>query len=160
MHEPSLYACSVPTQEAAFRFLWDRSLSEPIAARLVVHADGTGILFLRILEHSGIPTPPPPGKSPVSEDEWFRIKSDRQIPVTQQQVSRAMALFSQINFRGHRPTSGGDTTDGSDWIFESKSQGKYRLVDFRNEPTAQAKELGLYLVRDLAQLPLKPSDIY
>src|ERR1039458_10423712 len=48
MKEPALYACpsSLDTQPV-YRFLWDRSLSKPIAVRLTVHADGSGTLFVR-----------------------------------------------------------------------------------------------------------------
>jgi hypothetical protein len=160
MHEPSLFACSPRNSEASYRFLLDRSLNKPIATRLVVHGDGTGTLFVRVLENSGIPPPPPPGKSPISEDDWFHVESDRSLAVTSQQTSHALALFSQIGFWRDMQSALSETTDGSDWIFESKVQGKYRLIDFRNKPSPVAKAFGMYLVRDLAKLQLDPGEVY
>ena len=158
MHEPSLYACIPATAEPVYRFLWDRSLSEPVAARLVVHNDGSGILFVKMLAHGTMLPPPETGVKPVSQDEWYRMKLEHEIALTPEQVRRALNLVNQIEFVTE--SNSHETTDGSDWIFESKVKGKYKLVDFRNIPTVPARELGLYLVLDLAKLPIPTDAIY
>lgn len=159
MHEPSLYVCSAPTDEPEYRFLWDRSLSQPIAARLVVHKDCSGDLYIHMLAHAGIQIPPRPGKKPVSQDEWYRIILNRQVSVTPDQVARALNLFHQIKFIDDSPGSR-MTTDGSDWIIESNVAGKYRLVDFRNGYSEPAQKFGFYLVFDLAKLSITHQAIY
>ena len=159
MREPSLYACSAATDEPVYRFLWDRSLSEPIAARLTVHKDGTGTLTIHILANNGIQPPPEPGQPPITQDQWFRIKSEQQIAVTPEQAKHALALLDGINFWNVDPNKG-ETTDGSDWIFESKVEGRYRLVDFRNQPSKIAKDCGLYLVLGLGKLAISTDEIY
>jgi hypothetical protein len=159
MHEPSLYACTTPADEPQYRFLWDRSLSQPIAARLVIHRDGSGTLFARMLANAGIQPPPRPGKKPVSQDYWYRIILDRQIAVPSEQITHALSLFHRIEFIDYSKKHG-MTTDGSDWIFESKVDGKYRLVDFRNVAPEPARNFGLYLALDLAKLPIPRNAIY
>ena len=159
MHEPSLYACATPTQESEYRFLWDRSLSKPIAARLVVHSDGSGTLFLRMLANATMLPSPLPGKKSVSRDYWYRVTLDRQITVSPEQVAHALNLFRQIRFGDHSAERGGDM-DGSDWIIESRVEGKYRLTDFRNIPSDPARSFGFYLVFDLAKLSIPHQAIY
>jgi hypothetical protein len=159
MQEPSLYACSGADDEPVYRFLWDRSLSEPIVARLTVHKDGTGTLIIHMLASNGIPLPPKPGQPPTTLDQWFRIKSEEQIAVTPEQVKHVLVLFNGINFWNVDPSKG-ETTDGSDWIFESKVEGRYRLIDFRNMPSKSANDCGLYLVLGLGKLAIPPGAIY
>ena len=160
MHEPSLYACAPPSNEAEYRFLWDRSLSQPIVARLTVHTDGTGILTVRMLANSAIPPPPPRGKKESAYlDEWYRVVVDRQVDVSHDRVSRALELFHRVRFIDDNPGSR-QTTDGSDWILESRIGKKYRLVDFRNGHSEPAKDFGLYLVRNLGKVEISDSAIY
>jgi hypothetical protein len=160
MHEPSLYACPAPSDDAEFRFLWDRSLSQPIAARLTVHKDGSGILTIRMLANAGIPPPPLHGKKKsVSLDEWYRVVLDRKIDVSADQVSHALELFQRVKFVDDNPGSR-NTTDGSDWIIEARDGARYRLVDFRNGYSKPAKDFGLYLVRDLGKVEISGVAIY
>ena len=160
MHEPSLYACAAPSGDAEYRFLWDRSLSQPIVARLTVHKGGNGVLTLRVLAHAGIPPPPPRGKKKsVSLDEWYRVVLDRQIEVSTDQVSHALELFHRVKFVDGNPGAR-NTTDGSDWIIEEREGALYRLVDFRNGYSQPAKDFGLYLVRDLGKVEISGGAIY
>jgi hypothetical protein len=160
MHEPSLYACAAPSDDAEYRFLWDRSLSQPIVARLTVHKDGNGILTIRMLANAGIPPPPLHGKKKsVSLDEWYRVVLDRQIDVSADQVSHALELFHRVKFVDDNPGPR-YTTDGSDWIIEAREGAKYRLVDFRNGHSEPAKDFGLYLVRDLGKVEISGGAIY
>lgn len=126
MGEPSLYALGPSNAEPEYRFLWDRSLSEPIAVRLMVHGDGSGTLFVRMLSHCCMPPPPPPGKKKsVTWAEWLKIKLDRRVDLTPAQVQQVLSLFSRIEFRAGTVKTPGETTDGSDWIFESRVGGRY-----------------------------------
>ena len=140
------------------RFLWDRSLSAPIAARLTVHQDGKGTLTVSMLAHNGLMPPPSPKGKPITETTFYQRTVAREVPLTANQVSHALDLLTHIRFVTNRNVP--NTTDGSDWIFETEEAGRYRLVDFRNEPTPSAKELGLYLVRDLGQISLPQDAIY
>jgi hypothetical protein len=160
MHEPSLYACVAPSDDAEYRFLWDRSLSQPVAARLTVRKDGSGVLTIHVLAHPGIPPPIPRGKKKSKFlDEWFRVVLDRQIDVSPDQVSHALELFRRIKFVDDNPGSR-NTTDGSDWIIEAREGAKYRLVDFRNGYSEPARDFGLYLIQDLGKVEILGGVIY
>ncbi len=50
--------------------------------------------------------------------------------------------------------------DGSDWIIESKVNGRYRLVDFRNGHSEPARNFGLYLVSELAKVKIPGQAVY
>jgi hypothetical protein len=160
MHEPSLYTCAALSDDTEYRFLWDRSLSQPVVARLTVHKDGSGILTIRMLANAGIPPPPVHGKkTSVSLDEWYRVVLDRQIDVSADKVSHTLELLHRIRFVDDNPGSR-NTTDGSDWIIETREGTKYRMVDFRNGYSKPAKDFGLYLVRDLGKVEIARSAIY
>jgi len=158
MREPSLFACAPTNGDAVYRLLWDRSLSEPISARLVVRPDGTGTLFVRMLAHAGIPMPPRKGQKPISLDEWYKLILDREVPLDREQVSQALMLFQRIRFKDESNDRGG--LDGSDWIIEAKVNGRYRLVDFRNGHSPAARDFGAYLVLDLGGIKLPQKAIY
>jgi hypothetical protein len=160
MGEPSLYICGTASAEPEYRFLWDRSLSEPISVRLMVHADGSGTLFVRMLEHGGMLPPVEPGKKEMTWDEWLKLKLDRRIDLTVAQVQHVLDLFSQIEFRAGTQKTPGETTDGSDWIFESHVAGRYKLIDYRNEPSRAARECGLFMVLELGKVPVPAGAIY
>lgn len=158
MQEPSLYRCPGSRSDADLRFLWDRSLSPPIAARLVIHQNRTGTLFLHMLAHPAMPPPPPPGGKSISADDRYQQTLDRQISITREQAQRVVQMVSNIDFTTNH--SGPQTTDGSDWIFETEEAGHYQVVDFRNNPPDGARKLGLFLVMDLGGLTLEHSAIY
>jgi hypothetical protein len=158
MHEPSLFVCNSGNDDATYRLLWDRSLSEPISARLVVHPNGAGTLILRMLAHAGPPVPPRRGQKPISLDEWYKLTLDREVTLNHEQVSRALMLFQRIRFKDE--SNDKNWLDGSDWIIESKINGKYRLVDFRNGHSQAARAFGTYLVLDLGGIKLPPGAIY
>ena len=158
MGEPSLYSCE-PKQKPTLRFLWDRSLSAPIAARLIVDRNGKGTLIVSMLAHNGsMPPPPLPDEKPETEASFYRRTLAKEVPLTADQVRHALDLLTRIHFVTDRKVP--NTTDGSDWIFETEETGRYRLVDFRNRPDPAAKELGLYLVRDLGHISLPEGEIY
>jgi hypothetical protein len=160
MGEPSLFACGPQNSELEYRFLWDRSLSEPIAVRLVIHADGSGTLFVRVLQHALMLPPPVHGKKEVTLDKWLKVKLDKRMDLPYEQIQQVIDLFNRIEFPSENAKSISETTDGSDWIFESRVSGRYRLVDFRNTPSQAARKAGLFMVLDLAKVPIPQNAIY
>lgn len=161
MREPSLYTCGQAFDtQPQYRFLWDRSLSEPIAVRLQAHPDGTGTLFIRELANGGMIPPPKPGEVAPTLDEWLALKTDKRIDLSADQTRHITQLFHTVFHHPFDPNPIGSSMDGSDWIFESRVEGLYRLRDFRNVPPQSARALGLLLVRDLGGIPLQPDAIY
>ena len=160
MQEPSLYNCGSLKTSSEYRFLWDRSLSEPIAVRLVVNPNGNGTLFVRMLNHGGLLPAVNAGEKAVAPDVWYKLKIDKRVDLNTEQVRQVTDMFRTVLHLPTDPRYIGMTTDGSDWIFESRVNGRYRLKDFRNKPPAPARELGLLMALTLAQLPLTKDQIY
>ena len=162
MSEPSLYQCQAKGSDPELRFLWDRSLSSPIAARLLIHHDGRGTLYVHTLAHpAAVPFPEPEidGKL-VPGDVWYRQTLEKQVQLTKAQVRHVLRLADELSFRSDRMDPMNATTDGSDWIFETEESGRYRIVDFRNHQPGAARELGLYLVIDMGGIQLQRTEIY
>jgi hypothetical protein len=162
MKEPPLYACgsSLFNTQPVYRFLWDRSLSKPIAVRLSVHPNGTSTLFVRELAHGGMMPPPERGQQAMTWDDWLTLDTDRTVDLDVDQTRHLTSQFDAVFHHPFDPNPIGNTTDGSDWIFESRVQGRYRLRDFRNVAPEAAKTLGDLLVRDLAGIPIQAQEIY
>lgn len=158
MREPSLFTCFTKDTEPQYRFFWDRSLSDKIAVRLVVHANGTATLFAKTITREMTQPPPSPGHKHPAPEYHARLSLDRQVNVPRDEVDRALGLFRQIDFRDPHHYRG--DTDGSDWIFESRVNGEYRLADFRDEPSGAPRNFGLYLVRDLAGIDVPLNEVY
>lgn len=161
MKEPPLYSCgSQFDTQPVYRFLWDRSLSRPIAARLVVHPDGGGTLFVRELAHCCMIPPPKCGERAQTWDEWLTLDRQMTIDLSISQTKQVTSQFQTIFNQPFDPNPIGNGPDGSDLIFESRVHGRYRLRDFHNVPPQSAKILGLHLVRDLAGIQLSQGEIY
>lgn len=161
MQEPPLYACgSQFDTQPVYRFLWDRSLSKPIAVRVVVHPNGAGTLYVRELAHCCMIPPPKRGEKAQTWDEWLTLDTEKEVELSIDQTQPITTQFQTVFHHPFDPRPIGNTTDGSDWIFESRVDRRYRLRDFRNIPPESARNLGLFLVRDLAAVPIQQSEIY
>lgn len=161
MKEPPLYSCgSSLDSQPAYRFLWDRSLSKPIAVRLMVHPNGEGTLLVRELAHCCLMPPPERNQKALTWEEWLTLDTDRTFDLDVGQTRKLVSLFDVVFHHPFDPNPIPNTTDGSDWIFESRVQGRYRLRDFRNVPPESARTLGLLLVRDLGRIPIQEQEIY
>ena len=111
-----------------------------------------------MLAHAGPPMPARKGQKPVSLDEWYKLILDREIQLSREQVSQALMRFQRIRFKAE--SNDQSWLDGSDWIIESKVNGRYRLVDFRNGHSQAVRDFGTYLVLNLGGIKLPPKAIY
>jgi hypothetical protein len=152
MHEPSLYACGDSSADPEFRFLWDRSLAQPVSLRLVEHLDGSGTLYVRVLRNGGMLPPVRAGKKAPTWDEWMTLEIDKTIEVSPGQTRQLVKMFSQV--LREQPKEEHASFDGVDFIFESRVSGRYRLVDFRNEAPTDVQVLNRLLVSEIAGLPM------
>lgn len=160
MKEPPLYGCGVIDKSNEYRFLWDRSLSESIAVRLAVNSDGSGTLFVRMLQHGGLLPAVEAGEKFVAPDEWYKLKLDRRVDLSAEQVRQLTDMFRVVLHLPDNPRHVGETTDGSDWVFESRINGRYRVKDFRNKQPEAARTLGLLMALTIGQVPLSKDQIY
>jgi len=104
--------------------------------------------------------PPEHGQRAHTWDEWLTLETSRTVELDVDQTRKLTSLFDAVFRHPFDPNPIGNTTDGSDWIFESRAQGRYRRCDFRNAPPESAKKLGLMLVRDLGGIPSQAQEVY
>jgi hypothetical protein len=149
LKEPSLTASNSPSAES-YRFLWLRTFNNPVAIRLDLQPDGTGVLTTKVAN---------------GESGFFQVKKhliqDVSRPLTREQVQEFLAQVKRANFWS-LPSNVNDQegTDGSQWIIEGAKKGKYHVVD-RWSPTEGAiRKLGLSLTLGMAQMNVPKDQLY
>jgi hypothetical protein len=115
MKEPSLYEQRTNTLVEQYRFLWLRSFRNPIAVR--VRKDDAGIT-LRVVWLSG-GSGYKPGK--IERDESFSLTKD--------QWGEFLKLLDKASFWDMPTDDKVMGRDGSQWILEGQSAGKYHHAD-------------------------------
>jgi hypothetical protein len=145
LKEPSLSE-TAPSLEPVYRFTWLRSFHPPIAIRIAMHAEGTGMLTAKMSNRPG-------GLSGK-----LILNSTREISVTE--VRHVLELIDTMGFWQMPSVTGPTYPDGAEWIFEASVRGKYHVVDRQSPEGGPLRELGLYLVRVLGKLDIPSSAIY
>lgn len=148
LQEPSLLALrKIPSSES-YRFLWLRTFNHPIAIRLDPKADGTSVLTTKIASGAG-------GYRPgVLSEETHHVLSKEQ---TQSFITR----LNKLDFwHTANPVNDQAGTDGSQWIIEGVREGQYHVVDRWSPAKGIARELGMILAFDLAQMNIPDKEIY
>lgn len=146
--EPSLFALvnTPPTQ--CYRFLWLRTFNHPVAVRLEVKPDGSGLLTTKVANGAG-------GFRPGALS-----KNTSQI-VSIAQTQAFLTRLDKLDFwRAPNPVNDQAGTDGSQWIIEGVKAGKYHVIDRWSPTTGIARELGMMLAFDLAQMKVPKNEIY
>jgi hypothetical protein len=147
LQEPSLFASAENRNTECYRFLWLRTFHHPIAVRLNVRPDGSGVLSVKVASGTA-------GFSPGS------LRENRTVAVNQQQVRAFQIQVDQVGFwrLGREVKSGGN--DGSQWIIEAVKDGKYHLVDRWSPKTGAVRSLGLTLAMVVARMNIPKDEIY
>jgi hypothetical protein len=132
MQEPALWEMAQSLEAHVYRFLWLRTFHHPIAIRLMVTADGTGILTAKRLDGMG-------GYEPGN-----LVQNETQLLSTMQ-VEEWLSRLEQMDYWNMH--DGGIGLDGAQWILEGGRNGKYHLVDQHRPETGAFREAALLLVR-------------
>jgi hypothetical protein len=149
LHEPSLLTQSKNLSVQSYRFLWLRTFHQPIAVRLEVKADGTGILTTKIASGAG-------GYAPG------HLVTNTSKPLTEQQTESFLHKIDVDKFWELPPVllkeQQGD--DGSQWIIEGVKGGKYHIASQWSPEQGPIHDLGTVLAFELAELQIPKSEIY
>jgi tetratricopeptide (TPR) repeat protein len=133
--EPSIYQQLKNKDIEVYRFTELPTWDNPIAVRIVITKDGTGILYAKMTDGEGGFDP---GK--ISIDEEWKINKNL--------VKEFLNVIAVENF-WQLPTNKEDEeliTDGTEWILEGLSKGHYHLV-LRNSPEESVRRIGSYFVK-------------
>jgi hypothetical protein len=149
LKEPSLFLEARTPHAESYRFLWLRTFHHPIAIRIDVKPDGTGILTTKIATGAG-------GYSPgILKEEEFR-------PLSRAEIAPFLAKVDKLGFWS-APTHQQNEElgcDGSQWIIEGVKRGKYHVVDRWSPRAGIAHELGTMLAFDLGKLEMPAKEVY
>jgi hypothetical protein len=152
LQEPSVWRLSLqkPSVEV-YRFLWLRTFDHPIAVRLSIVADRTGILASKETGgHGGYE----PGK----------LIRDRTVKLSKEQVDWFCDRLEDLGFWKLPAWPKPDGTvgcDGAQWIVEGAKGGRYHVVDrWSPERGDPVHAIGTILMIDLAGFKLLYQDVY
>jgi hypothetical protein len=143
LEEPSLFEASQDKKLHCYRFLWLRTFDHPIALRLVVDPEGTGLIYVKVADGAG-------GYEPG------KLVTNETVPITKQNVDKFLLQLKKMQF-WNLPTqekTGVISTDGAQWILEAVREGQYHIVDKHSPGKGNYREAALFLV-DLAHLQIK-----
>lgn len=147
LEEPSLLQKANDVSCESYRFLWLRTFHHPIAIRLDLAADSTGILTTKI----------------ASGSAGFPRKGARLIesPLLQQQTQAFLQRIEKTNF-WELPSYVEDARgeDGSEWIIEGVRKGRYHVVSRWTPRNGEVRELGLAFAFGLAQMNISKDELY
>jgi hypothetical protein len=148
LQEPSLYQMAKASNSESYRFLWLRTFHHPVAVRVDVKPDGTGMLTVKITTGAG-------GYRPGT------ISENRSQLLSKKQIATFLAMVDDVQFwKAPNPVDDQRGTDGSQWIIEGVKDGRYHVVDRWSPTSGVARQLGSLMVFDLAKLTMPKDEIY
>jgi hypothetical protein len=148
LDEPSLFALAGETTAQAYRLLWLRTFHHPIAVRVDIKPDGTGVLTTKMSSGAG-------GYSPGKLVQNSSRKLDGV------EVKQLLALIERVGFwAAPNPVTDQTGTDGSQWVIEGLKSGNYHVIDRWSPHQGPAHEIGMFLAFDLAKMDIPKSEIY
>jgi len=149
LQEPSLLKQSKNPSAQSYRFLWLRTFHHPIAVRLEVKADGTGILTTKIASGAG-------GYAPG------HLVTNTSKPLTRQQTESFLYKIDTDKFWELPPVllKEQQGNDGSQWIIEGVKDGKYHLATQWTPSQGPIHDLGIALAFGLAGLTIPKTEMY
>lgn len=99
-----------------YRFTYLRSFDNPLSIRIEISDDGTGILYFAMCDRP---------LNPYGGDLIATEKKD----LTKEQVNTLLQAIEKNDFWNLPVTGDLEGFDGSQWIIEGVSEGKYHIVD-------------------------------
>jgi hypothetical protein len=148
LQEPSLWAAAKTGKTHSYRFLWLRSFHHPIAVRVDINPDGTSILTTRMPDGTGGHAP---GKLILNDT----------VRMSEEATKRFVSRVEQESFWS-LPTADKNPPgeDGAQWIIEGVRNGTYHIVDRWSPKGWEVRNLGLFMVSELAKMELSAKEVY
>ncbi len=148
LQEPSLLQFAKNQSLESYRFVWLRTFHHPVVVRLDLASDGTGQLTTKVSSGAG-------GYDPG------HIVENKSRPVTREEAEKFLARVKQEQFweLPSRETPATVGCDGSQWIIEGVTGGKYHVIDRWTPRKGPVRDLGLVFLK-LAQMKIPRDELY
>lgn len=153
MKEPSLLELSKDKSVKCYRFTWLRTFHHPMAFRIEVQKDNTGILTITENDGTG-------GSKPG------KMNSINTTPISANEVLQFQQSIIQNKFWELPSSEHSNGRDGAQWIVEAVEEGKYHLVDRWSPDIGKSltgrpiKDIAYMLMFNLGKLKIDKKDIY
>jgi hypothetical protein len=149
LKEPSLFALRETQSLESYRFVWLRTFHHPVAIRLDLKADGTGILTTKIASGAG-------GYNPGA----LVVKQTRLL--ASEEIQSVLKRVTESNFWSLSTTWAEDRRgeDGSEWIFEGVRKNQYHVVTKWAPKEGPIHQIGLLFLVTLARLDIPQKEFY
>jgi hypothetical protein len=148
LNEPSLFEMRRTLSYDSYRFLWLRTFHHPVAIRLDLKADGTGVLTTKVSSGAGGYDP---GVLTVNKSRLLRPEQVRSV-LGQIKDSSFWSLPVRERDRAGE--------DGSEWIFEGVKKDQYHVVSQWSPKEGPIRKIGLLFIIDLAQMDIPKAELY
>jgi hypothetical protein len=135
MQEPSLYELSNNAQASTYRFLWLRSFERYIGLRLDIEKTGEALLVVKALDYKG--------HSPREEE---KLAENRTIRISREEVKVFLSHLEKARFWEIMPYDGSNQLDGSVWVLEGVSEGKYHIAIKLTPTEGEFRTAALFLL--------------
>ena len=132
--EPSIYQLSKNKDMKVFRFTLLPSFDHPIAVRIVINQDGTGILYAKMTDGKG-------GYDPGKISNTVEKKINKDI------VKEFLNVIESENFWQLPTNKEVLGLDGEQWIVEGLSNGHYHLADRWSPEKGSVRRIGSYFLK-------------
>jgi hypothetical protein len=148
LEEPSLLEMAKSQTKESYRFLWLRTFHHPVSVRLEVNADGAATVTTKIASgEAGFN----PGVLTVNISRTITSEQTKKF-LNQIKGAGFWALPSHVNDQAG--------TDGSEWVIEGASNGRYHVVTRWSPQAGAVHSIGLILAFDLAQIDVPKEEVY
>lgn len=148
LNEPSLWERSKSQKEESYRFLWLRSFHHPVAVRVDIKPDGSSEVTVKITSGAG-------GSAPGD------LTKNASTVLTKVQTDRFLSEVKKVGLwqieRRLRDQSG---TDGAEWIIEGVRDQAYCVVTRWSPKNGPVRELGVFMLEQLAGLRIPARELY
>ena len=155
LEEPSLLESSNDTAVESYRFLWLRTFNQPIAVRLDIKADGTGVITTKVGNgESGFPY----STKALLTNVTRSVSRDEAKSFVKRVDEWQFWLLPAVDYEDH------EGLDGSAWVIEAVKAGRYHAA-YRWSPDNRATacavhDLGLALAIQLAKVDVPNKEVY
>jgi len=148
LHKPAFFKIADDSSKECYRFLWLRSFNHPVSVRLCREGSDKWKLTTKVAAGAA-------GFRPGS------IILDESRELYSREVEPFLSRVDTLGFwSAPNPVNDQTGTDGSQWVIEGVKGGKYYIVDRWSPKDGIARELGWYLVFNLAHLEVTKEDVY
>jgi hypothetical protein len=148
LNEPSLFRLATDRTSHSYRFLWLRTFNHPVAIRVDIKPDRTGVLTAKVASGAG-------GYAPGT------LLENTTRDLDEATVRSFLNLLDKTKFwKAPNPVNDQRGTDGSQWIVEGVKNGKYHVVDRWMPQNGPAHDIGVFLAFQLAKMRLPEREIY